>query len=323
MRYIETINGELRLSEMQVPEPKVDELLIRVMAAGINRPDIAQRKGVYPPPPGASPVLGLEVAGEVVAMGAEVTCYRKGDRVCALTNGGGYAEYCTAPAAQCLPWPQGFDAVRAAALPENYFTVWSNLFFNHRLAKDETLLVHGGSSGIGITAIQLAHALGHVVYTTAGSAEKCAACVQAGASAAINYREEDFERRVLDLTGGRGVDVILDMVGAAYLQRNLNCLAMDGRLVEIAVMQGAKADGVNLAQIMTRRLTLTGSTLRPRNAEQKSAIAASLYEHVWPLLSSGRAGPLINKVFPLAEAAAAHALMESSLHIGKIILQVA
>lgn len=313
----------LRVATGPVPQPRADEVLIRVQAAGVNRPDVQQRLGVYPPPPGASPLLGLEVAGEVVAAGAEVTTHRVGDRVCALTNGGGYAGYCVAPAPQALPWPAGYDAIRAAALPETYFTVWANVFMLGRLAPGETLLVHGGTSGIGVTAIQLAHAFGATVYATAGSDEKVAACVKLGADAAINYRTADFLAEIQRLTGKRGVDVVLDMVGASYLPRNLRCLAMDGRLVIIAFLGGSKVEALDLVPIMTKRLTVTGSTMRPRSTAQKGAIAAALQARVWPLLEAGRCGPVIHQVFPLAEAAAAHALMESSAHIGKIMLNVA
>jgi NADPH2:quinone reductase len=306
-----------------VPTPQADEVLIRVMVAGVNRPDVQQRSGSYPPPPGASPIIGLECAGEVVATGAEVKRYRVGDRVCALTNGGAYAEYCVAPEAQTLPWPVGYDALRAAALPETYFTVWANLFGHGRLAAGETALIHGGTSGIGVTAIQLAKAFGARVFATAGSDAKCEACRRFGADAAINYRSQDFAEEVKALTGGRGVDVVLDMVGAAYFQRNLRCLARDGRLVIIAFLGGHQADAVDLRPIMLRRLTVTGSTMRPRTTAEKGEIAAALEAKVWPLLAEGRCGPEIFRVFPLAEAAEAHRLMESSAHIGKIMLKVA
>ncbi|MBS0560134.1 MAG: NAD(P)H-quinone oxidoreductase [Proteobacteria bacterium] len=306
-----------------LPAPKPDEVLIRVLACGVNRPDVAQRLGHYPPPPGASPLLGLEAAGEVVAAGAEVRGIAVGDRVTALTNGGAYAEYCVAPAPQCLPWPKDYDALRAAALPETYFTVWANLFQRGHLAAGETALVHGGTSGIGVTAIQLGAAFGARMFATAGSAAKCDACLKLGASAAINYREADFVEEVKRLTEGRGVDVILDMVGAPYIARNLRCLAMDGRLVQIAFLEGSKVEAFDFVTVMTRRLTITGSTMRPRTTENKGMIAAELREKVWPLLDAGRCGPVIHQVFPLAEAAAAHRLMESSAHIGKIMLQVA
>jgi NADPH2:quinone reductase len=327
MHYVRAVeDGEpevLRLAVGPVPQPKADEVLIRVLAAGVNRPDVLQRRGAYPPPPTASPVLGLEVAGEVVALGPAVTGITLGDRVTALTNGGGYAEYCPAPAPQCLPWPAGYDALRAAALPETYFTVWANLFQQGRLQAGETVLVHGGTSGIGVTAIQLAREFGCRVYATAGSPEKCAACLRLGAEAAINYRETDFAERVRELTAGRGVDVVLDIVGAPYTLRNLDCLRLDGRLLQIAVMEGATVQGFDLRKVMMRRLTLTGSTMRPRTTAEKGRIAQALREAVWPVLAAGRCGPVIHAVFPLAEAAAAHRLMESSTHIGKIMIQVA
>lgn len=303
-----------------LPQPKADEVLIRVLAAGVNRPDVAQRKGDYPPPPGASPVLGLEVAGEVVRAAGP---WQVGDKVCALANGGGYAEYCAVPAAQCLPWPQGFDAVRAASLPETFFTVWANLFGHGQLKAGEWVLVHGGTSGIGSTAILLAKAFGAKVIATAGSAEKCQAILGLGADAAIDYRTQDFVAEVKRITEGKLVDVVLDMVGGSYFSRNLRCLAMDGRLVLIAMLGGSKAPDADLVSIMTRRLTVTGSTMRPRSTAQKGAIAAALREKVWPLLAQGQCAPPIYKVFPLREAAAAHALMESSAHIGKIVMEVA
>lgn len=306
-----------------VPAPQPDEVLIRVMATGVNRPDVAQRKGEYPPPPGASPLIGLETAGEVVAVGAAVTGFKPGDKVCALTNGGAYAEYCVAPASQCLPWPKGYDAVRAAALPETAFTVWANLFGHGRLAAGDTVLIHGGTSGIGVTAIQLAKAFGATVIATAGSADKCQACRDLGADAAIDYRTQDFVAEVKRITDGRLADVVLDMVGADYFNRNLKCLAMDGRLVIIAFLGGFEVAKADLRPVMTRRLTVTGSTMRPRTTAQKAALAEALRAKVWPLLDQGRCAPPIFKVFPLAEAAAAHALMESSTHIGKIVLQVA
>jgi len=313
----------LTLARAPVPRPRCDEVLIRVMAAGVNRADVLQRRGLYPPPPDASPVIGLEVAGEVVATGGDVRTPRAGDRVCALTNGGGYAEYCLAPAVQCLPWPEGYDAVAAAALPEACFTVWSNLFGQGRLARGESLLVHGGTSGIGVTAILLAREFGARVLATAGSPEKCAACLEFGAEAAIDHRREDFSARVKDITGGRGVDVILDIVGAGYLERNLRCLAIDGRLVVIGLMQGATAERFDLLQVVQRRLVITGSSLRPRPTAEKAAIAQALRERVWPILDAGRAAPRVHAVFGLADAAAAHRLMESSAHIGKIVLRVA
>lgn len=326
MRLIEVVEPggpeALRLATGPVPSAGPGEVLLRVLAAGVNRPDVQQRRGLYPPPPGASPLLGLEVAGEVVALGSDVTDLKLGDRVCALANGGGYAEYCAVPAPQCLPWPEGYDALRAAALPETYFTVWANLFQIGGLAKGETALVHGGSSGIGVTAIKLAKAFGATVYVTAGSDEKCEACRRFGADAAINYRTANFEEEVKRLTGGRGVDVVLDMVGADYAPANLRCLAPRGRLVVIGFMGGRMAEGVDLARIASRRLTITGSTMRPRSTEEKGGIAAELRERVWPLLDRGEAGPEIHEVLPLAEAAAAHRSMEDSHHIGKIMLRV-
>ena len=306
-----------------VPEPGPGEVLIRVLAAGVNRPDVQQRLGKYPPPKGASPVIGLEVAGEVVALGADVPRYAVGDRVCALTNGGGYAEFATAPATQCLPWPAGYDAVRAAALPETTFTVWANLFGHGRLAAGETVLVHGGTSGIGSTAIQLAKEFGARVLATAGSPEKVAACRDFGADAAFDYRTTDFVEEARRATDGRGADVVLDMVGAPYFARNLRVLAMDGRLVLIAFLGGETAENADLRPIMLKRLTVTGSTMRPRTAAEKGAIAAALEERVWPILAAGRAGPRVHATFPLARAADAHRLMESSAHIGKIVLTVA
>ena len=312
----------MALAQTSIPVPAADEVLIRVMVTGVNRPDVAQREGSYPPPPGASPILGLECAGEVVAIGPAVTRYRVGDRVCALTNGGAYAEYCAAPEAQTLPWPKGYDSLQAAALPETYFTVWANLFGHGRLAAGETVLIHGGTSGIGVTAIQLAKAFGARVITTAGSAAKCAACLELGADAAIDYRTQDFAEEVKRLTDGKGVDVILDMVGADYFARNLKSLARDGRLVIIAFLGGFKTEA-DFRPIMVKRLTVTGSTMRPRTTAEKGEIAAALAAKVWPMLEAGKAGPRIFQTFPLTEAAAAHRLMESSAHIGKIMLKVA
>jgi NADPH:quinone reductase len=326
MRYIEMRgSGDvdvLHLTTGPLPVPKADEVLIHVEAAGLNRPDVAQRMGAYPVPAGASPILGLEVAGVVVARGANARHYNIGDRVCALTNGGGYAEYCVAPEAQSLPWPQGYDAVRAAALPETYFTVWANLFQLGKLVEGERVLVHGASSGIGVTAVQLARTFGAEVFATAGSEEKCAACLELGATAAINYRTTDFAVRVSELTRGQGVDVVLDMVGAPYFERNLQCLRMDGRLVLIAFLEGSKVGALDLMPLMLRRLTVTGSTMRPRTTAQKGAIAQQLLSRVWPLLESGRCGPVIHSVFSMSAARDAHGLMESSKHIGKIVLRV-
>lgn len=309
----------LRPARRPVAPPGPGEVLIRVAAAGVNRPDVLQRQGHYPPPPGASDIPGLEVAGEVVAVGEGVAEWRVGDRVCALVAGGGYAEYCPAPAPQCLPLPRGLTPVEAAAIPETFFTVWTNVFERGRLGPGEALLVHGGASGIGTAAIALARAFGARVFATAGSAAKCAACLALGAERAINYREEDFVAVVKEATAGRGVDVVLDMVGGDYIPRNLECLAVEGRLVLIALQRGAKA-ALSFAPVLFRRLTITGSSLRPRTVEQKGAIARALRERVWPLLEAGRVRPVIHSRFPLAEAASAHRLMESGAHVGKIVL---
>ena len=304
-----------------VPQPRAGEVLIEVAAAGVNRPDCLQRAGHYNPPPGASDLPGLEVAGTVVRTASDVTQWKVGDRVCALAPGGGYAQYCLTPAGQCLPIPAGLDMVEAASLPETFFTVWINVFERARLRPGETLLVQGGSSGIGVTAIQLASALGHRVFATAGSAEKCAACERLGAERAINYRTGDFVEAVRQSTGGKGVDVILDMVGGDYVPRELKALADDGRLSLIAFLGGTKTT-LDLTDILMRRLTITGSTLRPRTIEYKIRIAHSLRERVWPLIEAGRIKPVIYRTFPLEQAAQAHALMESSVHMGKIVLEV-
>ena len=307
--------------ERPAPVPADGEVLVRVAAAGVNRPDVMQRRGKYPPPPGASDIPGLEIAGTIEAVAKGVDGFREGDVVCALVSGGGYAEYCTAPAPQVLPAPRGLDISAAAAVPETFFTVWTNVFERGRLAAGESILVHGGSSGIGTTAIQLAHARGARVFATAGSDEKCRACERLGAERAINYREADFVGVVRDATGGRGVDVVLDMIGAEYFARNLEALAMDGRLVEIATQRGTKVE-LNIQQLMQRRLTVTGSTLRARSIAEKGAVAQSVFVNVWPLLESGAVKPVVFKTFPLRDAAAAHRLMESSAHIGKIVLVV-
>lgn len=296
-----------------------DEVLIKVGAAGVNRPDVLQRMGAYPPPAGASPLPGLEVAGTVVACGAEVDDWTTGDRLCALVTGGGYAEYCAAPAPQCLPVPGGLSDVEAAALPETFFTVWTNVFDRAGLRSGESVLIHGGTSGIGTTAIQLARAFGARVFATAGSDDKCRACADLGADRAINYRTEDFAAVIKDATDGRGVDVILDMVGGDYLARNIACLAVEGRHVSIAFLAGAKVT-LNLQPIMVKRLTLTGSTLRARPVAEKALIAQALKASVWPLLEAGTVKPIVHRTFALEEAAAAHRLMESSAHIGKIVL---
>ena len=302
-----------------VPQPGKGEVLIKVAAAGVNRPDILQRQGAYAPPPGTTDLPGLEVAGEVVAVGPETARWRVGDKVTALVAGGGYAEYCAAPAPQCLPIPGKLAMIEAAALPETFFTVWTNVFERGRLQAGETFLVHGGSSGIGTTAIQLASRSGSRVFATAGSAEKCSKCRELGASVAIDYKTEDYVKVVEHETGGKGVDLILDMVGGDYINRNLQCLAVDGRLVQIAFLKGAKAE-INFANVMVKRQTITGSTLRPRSVAQKGAIAQALEERVWPLVAAGEVVPQIFATFPLEQAAEAHRLMESSAHVGKIML---
>ena len=312
----------LRLTERPAPVAGAGELLIRVAAAGVNRPDVLQRKGLYPVPPGASDLPGLEVAGTVAdgdASAMAAAGFKLGDRVCALVAGGGYAEWCVAPVGQCLPSPANLSDVEAASLPETFFTVWSNVFDRARLQPGETLLVQGGSSGIGVTAIQLAKAAGATVIVTVGSDEKAAACRALGADHAINYRTHDFADEARRLTGGKGVDVILDMVAGAYVARELGCLAEDGRVVIIAVQGGVDAH-VDAGLVLRRRLTLTGSTLRPRPLAFKTAIAASLRDKVWPWLLSGRVRPVIHQVFPAAHAAQAHTLMESNQHIGKLVL---
>ncbi len=312
----------LRPARRPTPKPGAGEVLIKVEAAGVNRPDVAQRQGNYPPPPGASDIPGLEIAGTVVALGLGVHRLKPGDKVCALVTGHGYAEYCAAPEAQCLPVPKALSMVEAAALPETFFTVWTNMFDRGRLKRGESVLIHGGSSGIGTTAIQLARAFGAKdIFATAGSDEKCRACERLGATRAIDYKREDFVKVVKDATGGRGVDLILDMVCGPYVPRNISALAVEGRCVTIALLGGNLSE-VNFGVVMMKRLTLTGSTLRARSVEQKSAIADALRREVWPLLDAGKVRPVIHKTFPLKDAAAAHALMESSAHIGKIVLTV-
>ncbi|MBX6319892.1 NAD(P)H-quinone oxidoreductase [Pigmentiphaga sp.] len=311
----------LQAVERPTPEPGPGEILIRVAAAGVNRPDVAQRLGTYPPPPGASDLPGLEVAGTVAKLGEGVDGFALGDEVCALVNGGGYAEYCAVPATQCLPLPKGLSMVEAAGLPETYFTVWSNVFMRARLSAGESLLVHGGASGIGTTAVQLAHALGHPVYATVGSDERVAAVEKLGATAGINYRTQDFVQEIKRLTNGRGVDVILDMVAGDYVARDIQCLADDGRIVLIALLGGARGE-IDFARVLSRRLTITGSTLRPRSTQFKGEVAAALRQHVWPLFEDGRLKPVVYATFPLREAARAHAMMESGEHIGKIVLTV-
>jgi NADPH2:quinone reductase len=311
----------LRPVRRATPIPGAGEVLIRVAAAGVNRPDLLQREGHYAPPPGASDIPGLEVAGTVVGVGPGVDDLAPGQHVCALVAGGGYAEYCAAPVPQCLPIPAGLSLVEAAALPETYFTVWHNVFERGRLTAGETILVHGGASGIGTTAIQLGRAFGARVFATAGSAEKCAACIRLGADRAIDYRREDFVAVIREATGGKGIDVILDMVGGDYIPRNLACLAVEGRLVQIAFLSGSKQE-IDILPLMMKRLTLTGSTLRPRTVAQKGAIADALRARVWPLLEAGTVAPVIHATFPLRRAAEAHRLMESSAHIGKIVLDI-
>ena len=318
---IRTPGGPEVLTPVERPRPVAgaEEVLIRVSAAGLNRPDVMQRQGRYPPPPGASDIPGLEVAGTIEEVGPGVREWRRGDEVCALVSGGGYAEYCTAPVPQCLPIPRGLGLIQAAGIPETTFTVWTNVFERGRLVRGESVLIHGGSSGIGTTAIQLAKAFGARVFATAGSAGKCAACEALGAERAINYKEVDFTAAIREATNGRGVDLILDMVGGEYLQRNLDTLAIDGRLVEIGVLGGAKAQ-INVMPVLQRRLTITGSTLRARSVAEKGAIARAVQAVVWPLFESGAVRVLVHATFPLRDAAEAHRVMESSAHVGKLIL---
>lgn len=312
---------QLQVTERPRPEPAPGEVLIRVIAAGVNRPDILQRRGLYPPPSGASDILGLEVSGQITKLGSSVTGWKIGDTVTALVAGGGYAEYCVAPAAQLLPIPIGLNFQAAAALPEAYFTVWTNLFERGRLQAGERVLIHGGSSGIGTTAIQLAKLFGAIVFTTAGSDEKCQACLTLGADRAIHYKMEDFAAIALKESGGAGMDVILDMVGGAYIARNLDLLAVEGRLIFIAFQKGSIAE-VDFRDLMVKRQTITGSTLRPQSIAAKGRIASALREKVWPALATGQVRPVLDRIFPLKEAAAAHRHMESGNHIGKIILTV-
>ncbi|MEX1032463.1 MAG: NAD(P)H-quinone oxidoreductase [Cellvibrionaceae bacterium] len=325
MRYVALeSHGEpevMQIAEGPSPVPESGEVLIKVIAAGVNRPDVAQRLGMYPPPPDASPILGLEVAGEIVEVGEGVDKKLLNTAVCALVNGGGYAEYVTAPAGQCLPVPQGLTIQEAAALPETFFTVWTNVFDRAKLQAGETFLVHGGSSGIGSTAIQLASQFGARVFTTAGDREKCDFCRELGAEVAIDYRAEDFVEVLQKATDSKGVDVILDMVGGDYIQRNIHLAAVDGRVVSIAFLSGPKAQ-VNIAPMMIKRLTLTGSTLRPRTAQAKAAIANNLREKVWPLIEAGKIKPRIAEQFSFENVAEAHKLMESSQHMGKIVLMM-
>lgn len=312
----------LTLATRPVPQPGPSEILIEVAAAGVNRPDVVQRSGHYPPPPGASDLPGLEAAGTVAALGEGVSRWKVGDAVTALLPGGGYAEYVVTPADHALPVPKGFSMVEAAGLCETFYTVWGNLFMRGRLRAGETVLIHGGTSGIGTTAIMLAVAKGATVFATAGSDDKCATCVKLGATRAINYRNEDFVQVVKDATGGKGVDVVLDIIGGDYIPRNLQALALEGRLVQIAFLGGTRSVTVDFGQIMMKRLTVTGSTLRPQSVPQKAKIATELAEHVWPLLNAGTIRPLVDSVYPLGQAAEAHRRMESSVHVGKIILDV-
>jgi NADPH:quinone reductase len=309
----------LRPAERARPEPKPHEILVNVAAAGVNRPDVLQRMGLYAVPPDASDLPGLEIAGEVAACGSAVTRWKVGDKVCALTHGGGYAEYCVTPEVQALPVPKGLSMMEAASLPETFFTVWSNVFDRGRLAPGETLLVQGGTSGIGVTAIQMAKAMGNRVFATAGTDEKCAACVKLGAADAFNYKTQDFVAGVKAATGGKGVDVILDMAAGDFVPRELKALADEGRLIFIAFLRGAKTE-LDVNEVMRRRLTITGSTLRPRQVQFKGAIAASLRSRIWPLIESGKIKPVIYRTFPLAQAAEAHRLMETNAHIGKLVL---
>ncbi len=309
----------MKLAESDRPVPEAGEVLVKVAACGVNRPDIAQRRGVYPPPPGASPVMGLELSGKVVELGEGVDGKLLDQHVCALANGGAYAEYAVVPASQTMPIPSGLSMIEAAALPETFFTVWTNVFDRARLKAGESILIHGGSSGIGSTAIQLAKVFGAKVFTTAGSEEKCNFCREIGADLAINYRTQDFEKEILAATDSKGVDVVLDMVGGDYIQKNIQVAAIDGRVVSIAFLNGSKSE-LNLLPMMLKRLTITGSTLRPRSKEDKAAIADSLVKQVWPLIEAGKISPKIDAVFPIDQVIEAHTLMESSRHMGKIVL---
>jgi len=325
MRFIDHGQGGpascMQVKQAPVPTLKAGEVLIEVAYAGVNRPDVMQRSGIYPPPPGASPILGLEVAGKIGAKAADVAEWKIGDEVCALTPGGGYAEYCAVPASHCLPIPKGLTLMEAAALPETYFTVWTNVFDRGRLQSGEKLLVHGGSSGIGTTAIQMAKAFGVTVYTTVGNAEKAEAVRKLGADAAINYKQQDWVEEIARLTGKQGVNVILDMVGGPYIQKNFQSLGIEGRLVQIAFQQGAKGE-LDCLAIITKRLTFTGSALRPRTIADKAAIARALLKNVWPLLETRKIRPIIHATLSFAEVQKAHELMETSTHIGKIMLKV-
>jgi putative PIG3 family NAD(P)H quinone oxidoreductase len=321
MQAIEIIANSLQLSPLPQPVPAPHQVLIKVAAAGISRPDLMQRQGLYPAPAGASPILGLEVAGTVVEIGNAVSSFNIGDQVCALVNGGGYSEYCLASAVCCLPIPKGFSFIQAAALPETFFTVWSNVFNRGGLQAGESVLIHGGSSGIGTTAIQLAKAFGCTVYVTAGSEEKCQRCLALGADAAINYHQDDFVAVIKQLTAQQGVNLILDIIGGDYFPRNLKCLALEGRLVQIAIQNGNTSE-INLWSVMAKRLTITGSTLRGRDDDFKGQIAQQLRQQVWPLLENGSVKAIIDSVFPLASAELAHQRLISGQHFGKIILEI-
>ena len=324
MRYVTYGEGGgpdvLRIVEGPIPEIGPCDVLLRTHFAGVNRPDILQRFGKYPPPPGASPLLGLEVSGEVVAHGDEVTTWKVGDQVCALTPGGGYAEYCRTDASHCLALPRGFDLATSAAIPENFFTVWTNLISRGRLRLGETVLIHGGSSGIGYTAIQMAKQFGAIVFTTVGTEEKAKFCRDLGADHVINYRNEDFVAEVKRITGERGIDIVLDMVGGSYIEKNVSLLTYEGRLMQIAFLEGSKVTDFDLLPVMVRRLTITGSTLRSRTVEEKASIASEVYEHVWPLLESGGIKIVVYKLFPFSEVAESHRMMERSEHVGKMLL---
>lgn len=325
MRYVDITEyggpEVMKIKQGEIPHPAEGEVLIKVHAAGVNRPDVMQRQGFYPPPPGASPILGLEVAGEVVATGRDVSAWSVSDRVCALTNGGGYAQYVAVPAGQCLPVPKGLTMEEAAAIPETFFTVWTNVFDRAKLKPGESFLVHGGSGGIGIAAIQMAKSLGSIVFTTAGSTEKCRACQSSGAEIAINYHEQDYVKVLKTATDGKGVDVILDIVGGDYVARNLKLAANDGRIVSLSFIKGSRVE-IDMMPILLKRLTITGSTLRPRSTKAKDAIAEKLRMQIWPLIERKEIKPLIAARFALVDAPEAHKLMESSNHIGKIILTV-
>ncbi len=314
-------NGKLRPTHREIPNPKGTEVLIKVSAAGVNRPDVMQRQGLYPPPAGASDIPGLEISGTIIKLGNQVKNCRVGDKICALVTGGGYAEYCLADERLCLALPKGFSFMQAAAIPETFFTVWSNLFARAALKAGETLLVHGGTSGIGTTAIQLAKNFGISIIVTARTDKKCQFCLELGADAAINYQTEDFVKAIKSITEEKGVNVVLDMIGGNYFPRNLKCLSEDGRLVQIAIQNGTKSE-INLLAVMLKRLTVTGSTLRSRSVDFKEKIANQLLKNVWPLFESGKINPVIDTIFPLAEASKAHELMESSQHIGKIVLTI-